>query len=253
MDSAFSVMAKNRNVTFTASGVEKTFDNYEWFLLEKNAYLMLHKIINRELVSEGWIIQSPGILNADQVNKSLLLEFLSGNTLDFLIKNKNMIPWFQIGEALAVFHSRSKVGENFVYLYADIGVGNIMVDSGNKSISFIDPGVNFGRKGQALSDVFLLTWAIFSARIRHGRKLSCVEKQFFDGWYSYSMRRNSSLLNCLDSASAVDSVEKILKERRVNKGIIKKVGSFFVFLIWKIIWVPLHMRKFLLPYSIPEK
>lgn len=200
---------KNRTVSIQTNYVKKIFDDYNFYLKELNAYQELEKILAKKpTTSQGYIITSPKVTYADDSKKIINMTVVPGNSLRDRLAEKSKINWFALGESISILHSNLRK-DNIVY--GDMSIGNLFICEKTKTTSFIDPGVFFCESAPITQDLFLIMWAINSARFRHYLLILKAECALLMGYFSVlSGVKAQYVENLFSSGAGLDGVKKII-------------------------------------------
>lgn len=163
--------------------VEKKINDQLRYWREVEAQKQLFTFLDGADLGDGWSIVQPRVLWIESSNQIYGMDFISGCTVDYLIRQGAEVPYYFIGAALRTFHDKTQESGGTVKLYGDISRANILIDMNSRSICLLDPGLGYGRQGVRAEDVAVFWASVWIGYLRH-RRLAPGKalEHLFDGY-----------------------------------------------------------------------
>lgn len=238
------MMKKNRNVIFENNKVIKTFENPESLEKEVNSLKDL-SFLNGCLLSDGWRIVIPEVLDVDWEGGNYTMSFVKGKTIDELLNSKREVPWAQLGEALGHFHDHKKTNENLVKCFGDFNRSNSIIDLNEKILALFDPGYLYGKEVSRWQDIILFEWTVWLGQIKHSQSLIKELKVFEQGYKKVVELPKRNLFSELTTGWIKKGIIQAAKKK-------KSLRDKILYYLWSILFLCFTFVKFL-PFSINNK
>jgi hypothetical protein len=136
---------------------------------------------------QGWIYRVVKPLWFSVERALVCMDLVPGRTISELPKAHWRESEYQAGVWLALYHNRLLDDEFLGPLYTDFTVHNVLVDTEQKSVTAIDPGMNWSRHGSGYEDIIKHLHSIIVGLIMRQRASLLTLHCFLKG-YAHTTR-----------------------------------------------------------------
>lgn len=106
-----------------------------------------------EIGFRGWRYSIVRLLSKTEDEEGIVMEFVEGRTLSSVSRAEANQAEYQCGLWMALYHNKMIPGGHEGLVYTDLNVHNVMIDSGRKTVTVLDPGMTWGRIGITYEDL----------------------------------------------------------------------------------------------------
>lgn len=141
----------------------------------------LEALVGRGRTLGRWHYRSVKVLGHDEAAARVHMEFVRGQLLPELLTNDRSLGR-HMGTWLGLFHQISAVGEKGIRLYSDVSVHNFLIDAPRRTITALDPGLDFGRVGSREVDAMVGVSSLLNMAFRLLTRPRRLVRPFLDGY-----------------------------------------------------------------------
>lgn len=141
----------------------------------------LETLVDGGRTVDGWLYRSVKVLGHDEATARVHMEFVQGELLSVLLANDRSLGR-HMGTWLGLFHQLSTVGGKRTRLYSDVSVHNFLVDAPRRTITALDPGLDFGRVDSREVDAVMGVSSLLNMAFHLLTRPRRLVRPFLDGY-----------------------------------------------------------------------
>lgn len=136
----------------------------------------------REVHRHGWRYRVVRFLRTGDDERTFYMEFAPGQSVARTPRSQLRTAEFHCGIWLALYHNTMLDDMHEGLIFSDVGVHNLLVDPGQKVVTAIDPGMQWGRRGFSYEDLVQHLHSVFSVLVLRRRVAPSVILSCLDGY-----------------------------------------------------------------------